>query len=128
MKKFDQWNKKKKNIDEKELDFDFFYHEREIWWAGIGLNIGIESNGKHRDFERPVLIVRKFNKNQFYGLPLTSVKKTGKFYLKIIFKNKDAWVNFSQLRVFDTKRLLRKIDTLSEKQFLEIKSKLKDFI
>jgi hypothetical protein len=64
-KDFDKWHNKKKKLDKNKIDYNFFYHEREIWWSSIGLNIGVETNGKSDHFERPVLIVKKFNKDMF---------------------------------------------------------------
>jgi hypothetical protein len=61
MKYFDLWNTAKQNLDIKILDEKFRVHEREIWWCSMGVNIGDEEDGKNELFERPVLILRKFN-------------------------------------------------------------------
>ncbi len=82
-KDFNTWNKKKKVLDDNKIKYSFFYHEREIWWTSIGLNIGVETDGKNDSFERPVLIIKKFNKDMFWGIPLTSHKKEGIFFLKL---------------------------------------------
>jgi len=60
-KDFDKWNKRKKRIH--EGSFDDFVHAREVWWCAVGVNIGVEADGKHTNFERPVLIIRKFSKD-----------------------------------------------------------------
>jgi mRNA interferase MazF len=39
------------------------FEEREIWWCHLGLNVGDEENGKNESFNRPVLILKKFNRN-----------------------------------------------------------------
>ena len=39
------------------------FAEGEIWWVSLGQNVGYEANGKNEKFERPVLVVRKFNKD-----------------------------------------------------------------
>jgi len=52
------------------------FYEREVWWVAIGHNVGNEEDGKGRDFARPVLIIRKFNKSLFYGLPLSTAIKS----------------------------------------------------
>jgi hypothetical protein len=60
MKQFEDWSKEKQNIEifaPKTLPF----REKEIWWCSIGINIGDEQDGKNELFERPVLILRKFN-------------------------------------------------------------------
>jgi hypothetical protein len=38
------------------------------------------TDGKHPSFERPVLVVKKFNGDMFWGLPLTSRERSGKIY------------------------------------------------
>lgn len=89
-----------------------YFHEREIWWASIGANIGYEENGKNDNYERPVLILKKFNKEIFWGLPLTSKEKTGKYYFTTTHNNKKYSVIISQLRILSSKRLLRNIRKL----------------
>ena len=59
-KDFDTWNALKKHIHQKR--FLAFVHAREVWWCSLGLNVGTEQDGKHTAFERPVLILRKFNR------------------------------------------------------------------
>ena len=70
-KDFDTWNLQKKQINNKHRRITF--HEREIWWCSLGLNIGFEQDGKNYLYERPVLVIRKFNKHTLWILPLTSV-------------------------------------------------------
>ncbi len=76
-KDFEKWNLLQKQI---ETNLPPFFHEREIWWCSLGANIGVEEDGKNELFERPVLILRKFNKEMCWGLPLTTRKKEGPFY------------------------------------------------
>ncbi len=116
----DQWNdlKKKLNIQPKSPSFE----EREIWWCSIGLNVGHEENGKSELFSRPALVVRKFNRHIFLGIPLTSkIKEYHKFYHKIHFKDKEQSVMLSQARVWESKRLTRIKGKLSAEQFREIR-------
>lgn len=60
-KDFDKWNIEKKIVDARVVNKNLFFYAREIWWCSTGLNVGVESNGKHDNFERPMLIVKKFN-------------------------------------------------------------------
>ena len=60
-KDFDSWNTEKKQLEEFGPDV-LIFHEREIWWCSIGVNLGDEQDGKNELFERPVLVVRKFNR------------------------------------------------------------------
>jgi mRNA interferase MazF len=127
-KEFDAWNEEKKRIDSESLSYNFFYHPREVWWCAVGLNVGVETDGKHRNFERPILVFRKFNKEMFWGIPLTSNKKDGVFYEQISHDGGISWALLSQLKTFSTKRLLRKIGRISESEFEGLQERLRDLI
>lgn len=122
-KDFDKWNSLKQKIDLRELN-NFLVREREIWWCNLGLNIGDEENGKNKNFERPVLIVKKFNNRICIVIPLSSRSGNGKFYKRIKYSNKNSFVIISQIRIVSTKRLTRKIGYLEYKQFKIIKDLL----
>jgi mRNA-degrading endonuclease toxin of MazEF toxin-antitoxin module len=127
-KQFDIWNVKKKNMDNLEIVPEF--HEREIWFVSLGLNVGFEEDGKGEDFLRPILILRKFNKQIFYGLPLTStIKENSKFYF--ILKNhelKTGSAILSQMRLIDAKRLSYRIGAVGEDEFKQLKEKLRELL
>jgi len=116
---FDKWNELKKEINKKKKFPNF--HEREIWFMNVGRNIGIESNGKGSAFLRPVLVLRKFNKEQFLGVMLTTKCKNNQFYYKL--KDKSC-ILLSQIRIFSSKRLLRIMHKLKNEKFEEIKNKI----
>jgi mRNA interferase MazF len=67
---FIEWTKIKIRIHVSERVL--YFKQREIWWASLGCNIGHEEDGKNIMFERPVLIVKKFNHHLLWVLPLTS--------------------------------------------------------
>ena len=115
-KEFDIWNNKKKYI---QTDSTVrFFHEREIWWCSLGVNVGFEQDGKGEDFQRPILILKKFNNTCFLGVPLTSKIKSNKYYISIGDVDGDsAYVIISQVKFFDNKRLLLKIGTLNTEKF-----------
>ena len=125
-KDFQSWHFKKKNIHENKK-IPYFY-EREIWWCSIGLNIGFEQDGKNINFERPAIILKKFNRYILWMIPLTSKQKTGKYYYSFNFKNISNVAILSQLRLISSQRLLRKIGMLPEKDFLKIKDIVKKFL
>jgi len=125
-KNFNEWNAFKQKLDIKTINFNF--KERDIWWCSIGLNIGHEENGKSQFFSRPVLVIRKFNKNLFFGIPLTTQIKENKFYHKVIFKGKDCCAMLSQLKVFESKRMRSRMGDLPHTQFNEIKKKVAGII
>ncbi len=126
-KDFDRWNELKKDLhirDEKIL-----FHEREVWWCALGVNIGFEEDGKNENFERPVLIVRKFNQYVLWVLPLTRSHKTGDYYYRVEQGDEDdSVVILSQIRLISSKRLLRKMRMIKENEFNDIKNKVKGFL
>lgn len=127
-KNFDGWNCLKKKIDKENVQRDLYFYEREVWWCTLGVNIGIESDGKNENFERPVLIIKKFNGEMIWVLPLTSKEKIGEFFHRIDHDSGISWVNLSQIKTISTKRLLRKIGMISEKEFSEVSEKIGGYI
>lgn len=117
MKNFDEWNDVKKSIDNKGINRDLFYYAREVWWCSLGQNVGAEADGKNEFFERPVLIIKKFNSEMVLVLPMTSKEKVGKYFLKVSHDKGQSFVNLSQLKVISTKRLQRKIGMINEDDF-----------
>ncbi|MBQ6127564.1 type II toxin-antitoxin system PemK/MazF family toxin [Candidatus Saccharibacteria bacterium] len=83
--------------------------EGDIWWCGCGENVGVEINGKSSRFSRPVLIMKKLSSQGFMGIPLTSQKKTGSWYAKFVFLDKEQFAAVCQARVMSSSRLYSKI-------------------
>jgi mRNA interferase MazF len=124
MKEFNTWNKTKIEINEGATGP--FYNEREIWWCALGVNVGFEQDGTGKNFDRPIVILRGFNKNTFLAVALTGRKKEGKFYYYLgEIEGREASAVLSQIRLFDTKRLIRKIGTMDEKLFSELKKRMR---
>ncbi len=127
MKKFDMWNIVKKYS---EINFKFkYYKPRQIWWMRLGCNMGHEQDGKGEYFERPVLIVTKFNNRIFFGIPLTTKIKQNPFYIKI--KDDHGIIRcgiISQLRLFDASRLREKIGFVEKITLEEIKKAIREII
>lgn len=114
-KNFDAWNQIKKSIHARN---SYAYaHPREVWWCCLGLNVGVEIDGKNENFERPVIIMKAYNKEMLLVLPLTSREKHDKFHHKIETDQKISWVKLTQPRMISSKRLLRKVDILGEEEF-----------
>jgi len=115
------------NIDDPRL----FFHEREIWYCHLGENIGFEQDGRGDDFLRPVVIIRKFNNEIFWGVPLTRTQKDLPFYFAFMLQNdtevpdEKSTAVLSQIRLVDAKRLRRMIGYVSEEDFVLLKKKLK---
>lgn len=117
-KDFDQWNQIKKRLHEK-VESKFF-HEREIWWSSLGVNVGDEEDGKNNLFERPVLIIKKFNRSLILTVPLTTKIKTGPYYFLFDHQGNKYAVILSQLRLISTKRLLRRIRRMPRSYFASV--------
>lgn len=130
MKNFDTWNELKKQQDKKDrLQHPVYCKEREIWWLSLGLNIGDEEDGKGEFFERPIIVVKKFNNNLFWGCALsTKIKDGNPYYLKVSTKEGEQSVIISQLRLYDTKRLQEKMGVVGKDDFNKIKTAIKGLL
>ena len=126
LKDFDKWNIQKKKIDNEKHKPDF--HEREIWWCSIGINIGREQNGREDNFERPVVIIKKLSPDTFCALPLSTKKKLEKFQSVVTHEDVHGFALLDQIRVLDSKRLLRKISTIEQNEFLVMRKKLNKLV
>lgn len=109
-KNFSLWCDKKSIINQRD---GVEFNEREIWWRAVGVNIGYEINGKGNSFVRPVLVLKKTSRKQFIGLPITSTQKELPGYFGL---GKDSVV-FEQVRTFNSRRLIDRKETISEKKF-----------
>jgi len=117
-KDFQRWHTLKSDIDTSHPCP--LFHEREIWWCSLGANVGVEEDGKNDFFERPVMIVRKFNQEMFWGPPLTSRGKDGEYYAHFFLHEIARTAILSQLRTLSAKRLVRKIGRIGKKCFGDI--------
>ena len=128
-KDFTNWHKVKTDIN--DFEKRVFFHEREIWFCSVGLNVGFEQDGVGDNFLRPVLIVRKFNNEVFWGIPLTKSNKAkdDRYYYSFSFvENVISLAILSQIRLIDAKRLARQIGTMEENDFENVKKKLKELL
>jgi len=126
MKKYNEWNQLKQSINQEENKV--FFRERDIFWASIGVNIGYEQDGKGKIFSRPILILKKYSKNIFFGIPLSTQIKRGSFFFEFQLNNKSSNALLVQSRIYDSKRLENKIGMISENDFKQLKIKLKELI
>ncbi|MBI2046434.1 MAG: type II toxin-antitoxin system PemK/MazF family toxin [Parcubacteria group bacterium] len=123
-KDFDNWHKEKSNLHQEKIRP--FFHEREIWFASVGINIGFEQDGRGDQFLRPVIILKKFNNEVLWGIPLTKNQKKGEYYFqfKFLSEEKMSTAILSQIRLIDSKRLQYKIGDVKEDNFIELKRKI----
>lgn len=127
IKIFADWTKLKIRIHASENNISF--HEKEVWWASIGQNIGVESNGKNKDYERPIIILKRFNRKSFIGIVLSSVEKKGKYYIELKDENGiSSFANLSQIRLMSSKRLIRNVRKLPKQDFNIIRDLVKQYL
>ncbi|MBI5005228.1 MAG: type II toxin-antitoxin system PemK/MazF family toxin [Candidatus Lloydbacteria bacterium] len=124
-KDFSKWNGKKIIIN--DASHVPFFHEREIWFCFLGANVGFEQDGQGEDFQRPVVIIKKFNNEICWAIPLFSTtKKRGKYYFAFPFDESTTSVAIlSQIKLLDAHRFSRKIGNINEKDFRILIEKLK---
>lgn len=127
MKDFDNWNKEKKNLENIALD-TLAFHEREIWWCSIGINLGNEQDGKNELFERPVLVLKKFNNKICWALPMSAKQKDSIYYHNLEHDGQTFSVILSQIRLVSVKRFHRFIRKISPHQFNLIQNKIVDLL
>lgn len=122
-KDFDLWNVQKKNVDVYARNIIFY--EREVWWVKLGVNIGSEINGRHELFLRPVIVIRKFNKDMAIVVPTTTQDKINKYYFDVFgVTDKNYKACLSQVKTISSKRLFRKIDTIKKNDYSELLNKV----
>ncbi len=126
-KDFDTWNKQKGLIHTQKSRK--FYHEREIWWCSLGINIGYEHDGEGLEYQRPILILKALSKSTCLAIPLTS--SPSKHIMRIplgIIDSKEASAVISQIRTIDTKRLVDRICFLDKNIFEITRKAVKDIL
>ena len=128
-KDYKKWTPLKRVLNDSEPRL--FFHEREIWYCHLGENIGFEQDGRGEQFLRPVVIIRKFNNEIFWGVPLTRTEKDLPFYFTFTIHSEagaheeESVAVLSQIRLIDAKRLRRMIGYIPEKDLVLLKKKLK---
>lgn len=123
------WTRIKIRIHIADESDAIFPYKREIWWAYLGQNIGVEANGENNRFERPILVIKVFNKHSLLVAPITSRINNKKFIF--IFKNELGEmnaVNVSQMRSISVRRLKRKMSDMSEEDFDKVISLIRDHV
>jgi mRNA interferase MazF len=127
-KDFDAWNTRKKETHAGTRWLAFY--EREVWWAYSGVNVGVEMDGKHERFLRPVIIVRKFNKDMALIVPTTAQDKgDNKYYFCVAGDDGKRYTAcLSQIRACSSKRFFRKIGTVDTANYERLLEKLSAMI
>lgn len=100
------------------------FKERDIWWVSIGVNVGYEEDGKHDKFLRPVLVLKKFNRELFLGIPMSTKIKDNRYYIHVTVKDEKVSALISQIRVFSAKRMQDKLAELDKGDFDKVKNEV----
>jgi mRNA interferase MazF len=126
---FDKWNELKKNINGKLYDINTFPKAGEVWMINLGRNIGFEQNGTGLSFSRPVLVIKKFNNQMFWCVPLSTKQKEIDFYFNYTDPdNQKVSAILAQMRLVSIKRFTRDLYILDSLNFEEIRNRLRAFI
>lgn len=125
MREYDLWIKFKEILN--LLNIKLPFSEKEIWWVSFGINIGIEINGKGEYFERPAVIIKRFNILHAWVLPISRVDNL-KDGIHVSIKHNllelNSVVVLSQIQTISNERLLRYIGRVSDQEFKNIKDAL----
>ena len=125
--KYSKWNALKQELNkEKEIPY---FREWQAWFINMWLNIWFEQNWKKDDFKRPVLIVKKFNKDMFIWIALTKTIKKWKFYYELdIVKEFKSYAILSQIKMYSSNRLISHIWWVDLITLKDIKKKINKII
>ena len=122
-KDFDKWNEKKKQTNSRD---GRFYHEREIWWCSLGVNVGYEQDGHGLLFQRPVLVVKGLSSNTCIVVPLTASGEAHPMRISLgEIDGKEAFAIISQMRVVDTRRFTERLHILNKEVFKNIQKTIR---
>lgn len=123
---FDSWNILKKKLDSE--NHVPYFKEREVWWCSLGVNVGHEQDGENKKYNRPVLIIKKFNNRLFWGVPLTTKIKNEKHYHQFNFKDRKQCAMLTQMRLWDANRLTALMGRVGHEEFKGIKFNLAAYL
>ena len=120
---FSKWNSIKKCLNIKKQTIGF--REKDILFVSVGKNIGYETFGKGDEYLRPVLVVKKFGRYSFFGVPLSTKTKDGDFYFNFSYKKSIiSTALLSQAKLFDAKRAKYRSGQIRQNDFEILVNKL----
>lgn len=126
-KDFDSWNGQKKSVDVRVQRIN--YHEREVWWCWLGLNVGFEQDGTGAEYRRPVVILRGLGPQTCLVVPLTTSTREHKLRPSVgVVAGKEARALISQIRVIDVRRLSQKMERLPQTVVEVLKQQVRDLL
>ncbi len=127
LEKMSLWGKIKEWIHIKKKSV--YRKEGQICWINFGQNIGSETYGKGDYFTRPALVLKKYFGKSAVIIPLTSKKKEGFLYRKIIDVNGGVhYALLYQIRYIDGKRINKKVSSISKDEMKSLKLQLSEVL
>lgn len=97
--------------------------------CSFGVNIGLEQNGGVGSFNRPGAVLKKFNNQMYWVVPLTSKQKPVDFYYNFTDPNgHNVAAIIAQLRLMSTKRLRREMYQMTDADIAAIRALAKSFL
>ena len=116
-----KWSQKKSELNNSGITRSI--REGDVFWAAMGENIGVEIDGKNEKYSRPVLVLKKYNRYCFMGVPLTTkIKEKGDWYVEFEFQGHPETAVVFQARFMDTEWLYQRIGRLSVGDFKKVKT------
>lgn len=122
MKKFLEWIGLKEKLNTATHEPPLV-SERDIWWASVGENVGLEIDGKSKLFSRPVIIFKKLAHGFYLVVPTTTQQRKGTWYVDFRQQGEDMVACLHQVRTIDYRRLFSKLGELDDQDFIRIKEK-----
>lgn len=126
-KQFENWNKLKQIIDNKNTE-NIFFKEWDIWRISLWQNIKSESNWKWENFRRPILVLKKLSKDTCIIIPLSTKEKTWTWFYWYNLHWEKYTALLYQIRMINKNRFQRKIWELDEIDFSQIKKRLRSLL
>jgi len=97
-------------------------NEGEVWWCGVGANVGVGISGKGRRYSRPVLVLKKLSKFGFMAVPLTSESNGGSWYVSFEFQGMIQTAVVGQAQVISVQRLNEKMRQVSKSDLEKVRN------
>ena len=95
----------------------------------LGHNLGREQNGNAHDFSRPVVVVKKFNNEMFWVVPLSTKQKPLDFYFNFRdARGEKVAAIIGQLRLVSINRFQRNMHELPAAEFRSLRTRLRSLL
>jgi hypothetical protein len=120
-------NKFKRYLNEDKVAPKYI-HDIEVWMTHLGYNVKSEINGGEERYLRPCIILKRARFQQVIVVPLSTQEKKDYILLNFKYKENINYANILQIRTVDTVRLSYKIGTVSEKDFENVKEKIRKLL